>query len=82
MMLNRARATLRREGIIILGQYESHAAIARALGVPEPGPGESVSVRVVPAAALGTGMAEIEGRLWRIASASDPVVRAPKLPRI
>ena len=43
-----ARGALRPEGIIILGQFKSHVAIAKALGVPIPGPGESVSVRVTP----------------------------------
>jgi hypothetical protein len=80
-LVSGARASLQREGIIILGQSESHSVIARALGVPEPGLGESVSVRVVPAAALGTGVAEIEDRLWRVASASDPVAPAPELPK-
>lgn len=77
-----ARQYLRPEGIIILGQYQSHAAIAKALRVPSPGPGESVSVRVVPAAITGPGVAEIGGRLWRAAHATDPVVPAPVLPEI
>jgi hypothetical protein len=77
-----ARSRLQSEGIIILGQYESHAAIARILGVPVPGPGESVSVRVIPAAARETGVAEIQGRLWRVAAASDPMIPAPELPKV
>jgi len=44
-----ARTALKHEGIIILGQYNSHVIIAHALGVPVPGPGESVSVRIAPA---------------------------------
>ncbi|MCF7764257.1 MAG: NaeI family type II restriction endonuclease [Verrucomicrobia bacterium] len=77
-----ARTCLKAEGIIILGQYKSHAAVARALGAPEPGPGESVSVRVALVKASGDGVARIDGRLWKIADASDPVVAAPNLPRI
>lgn len=77
-----ARTLLQREGIIILGQYKSHCAIARALGIDEPGHGESISVRVVPAESPGIGIAEISGQLWRIAKNSDPIVPAPSLPRI
>jgi hypothetical protein len=77
-----ARTALRAEGIVILGQYESHAAIARALGVPVPGRGESVSLRIFPAQSPGTGVANINGRLWRVARDGDPVVRAPDLPKI
>lgn len=74
-----ARTALQSEGIIILGQYESHKAVARELGVPIPGPGEAVSVRVVPAAP-GVNVAKIEGRLWRVAQSDDHVIPAPKLP--
>jgi len=41
-----SRSSLRSEGIVIIGQYESHRRIAEALAVPVPGPGESVSVRL------------------------------------
>ena len=77
-----ARTALRVEGILILGQYKSHAAIAFALGLPVPGPGDSISVRVVRAARRGSGVAEISGRFWRIASPSDSIVKAPELPKI
>jgi hypothetical protein len=77
-----ARSALRPEGIIILGQYGSHAAIASALGVPIPGPGESVSVRVVPAEGPAIGVARIKGGFWRVAQAGDDVVAAPVLPEI
>jgi hypothetical protein len=76
-----ARTVLQREGIVILGQYGSHAAIARALGVPVPGRGDSVSVRLAPASAPGPGVAQIDGALWRVAAASDPCVHAPALPK-
>lgn len=75
-----ARAALRPEGIIILGQFRSHVAIAKALGVPTPGPGESVSVRVSPTVKDAPGSVLIEGKYWRKATISDPVVTAPKLP--
>jgi hypothetical protein len=75
-----ARTLLKPEGILILGQYQSHAAVARALGLPEPGPGDSVSVRVSPAQAPGPGVVEISGSLWKVAKANDRVVPAPDLP--
>jgi hypothetical protein len=77
-----ARTVLRREGIVILGQYSSHATIARALGVPAPGRGESVSVRLTPAKSAGIGVAKIDGAFWKIAKPADPDVMAPSLPDI
>jgi hypothetical protein len=77
-----ARTALRRDGIIILGQYESHRAIALALGVPVPARGESVSVRIAPAGASGVGVAEIAGQLWKIAGDADAVTPAPNLPKV
>lgn len=76
-----ARTALKPEGILVLGQYGSHLAVARALDIAEPGPGESVAVRVTPAAGTGPGVAEIGGHLWRVALADDPVVEAPELPQ-
>lgn len=80
--LEHARKALRHEGILILSQHASHCAVARSLGVPELGPGESVSVRVVPASSKGNGVAEIGGRLWRLARPSDPKTPAPELPEV
>lgn len=77
-----ARTTLRKEGIVILGQYGAHIEIARGLSLPIPEKGQSVSARLFPAKSPGAGIVQIEGRLWRLANAADPVVRAPLLPRI
>lgn len=77
-----ARSHLRPEGIIILGQYRNHADVARALHLPVPGPGESVSARVTPARASGPGVAEIDRQLWKLAGPNDPPVTAPLLPEI
>jgi hypothetical protein len=77
-----ARTLLQPEGIIILGQFQSHVAIARALGVPVPGPGDSVSLRVTPAKKRGAGVIEINQRLWKVAAPGDPIVTAPDLPSI
>lgn len=75
-----ARTALRPEGIIVLGQFGSHVAIAKSLGVPPPGAGESVSVRVCPASSPGQGVALIENGYWRKANPVDAIVSAPKLP--
>ena len=74
-----ARTSLRSEGIIVLGQFSSHVEIAKHLGVPEPGRGESVSVQLTPARAPGVGVAKINGAFWRVIKPGDPVVSAPIL---
>jgi len=77
-----ARTILQPEGILILGQYQSHVVIAQALGVPVPSSGDSVSVRVTPARNRGAGVVEIGGDLWKLAAPGDPIVTAPDLPSI
>jgi hypothetical protein len=79
-----SRSSLRPEGIVILGQYESHRRVAEALGLPSPGAGESVSVRL---AARGPGHAALPsvvlgGRDWVVARPDDPVEPAPVLPDV
>lgn len=75
-----SRSRLQPEGIVILGHYDGHKHIAQALGIPVPGRGESVGVRLAPAAKAGAGVATISGKLWRVATAADPVVAAPDCP--
>lgn len=72
-----SRDALRAEGIVILsGKY--HSDVARALGVPVPGPLEYISIRVVPSdTAEGAVM---NGEKWRPATEGDPVVPAPLIP--
>lgn len=77
-----ARSKLKSEGIVVLGQFKNHVAIARALRLPIPNAGESVSVRLTHATSAGPGVAEIGGKLWRVAKSTDPVVAAPDLPKI
>ncbi len=77
-----ARTALKPEGIVILVQYTSHADIARALGMPVPVHGESVSVRLAPANAPGFGVAAIDERYWRVATPTDTPGTAPDLPGI
>lgn len=76
-----SRSALREEGIIIMGDYDAHRHIARQLGLPAPREGEFVSARVVPALpGIGKPLAEMDGRLWSLASPEDPVHHAPALP--
>lgn len=77
-----ARSSLKPEGILILGQYESHARIATQLNLPRPGKGDFVSARVVSASNPGEGVAIIGNSLWRVASDQDKVEPAPDLPKI
>jgi hypothetical protein len=77
-----ARTALKPEGIIILGQFHHHAAIAKALGVSVPHNGESISIRLISTNKAGAGIAKIDGQYWRIAQANDPVEEAPNLPKI
>ncbi|MFD3515046.1 NaeI family type II restriction endonuclease [Streptomyces sp. NPDC058657] len=75
-----SRSALRDEGIIILGDYDSHRRIARQLGLPVPREGEFISARVAPAVpGAGKAVVEMDGRLWSLASPGDPVHRAPAL---
>lgn len=75
-----ARSHLSPLGIVILGQYLSHVAIARALQIDIPGSGDSISIRLVRAEASGPGVANIDGAFWRVATERDPVEKAPNLP--
>ncbi|WP_342319527.1 NaeI family type II restriction endonuclease [Corynebacterium mayonis] len=76
-----ARTTLAPEGILILGDYQRHQRIARDLELPICKNGDSLAIRVVSTADDFTGpKTEIEGKLWRIAQADDPVEQAPLIP--
>lgn len=79
-----ARGTLRKEGIIILGQYRKHGAIAEELGLPVPGRGEFTSARVarVAEASDHRRRSVIGGEAWTLAAEGDPVEPAPDLPRV
>jgi Restriction endonuclease NaeI len=79
-----SRSSLRPEGIVIIGQYDSHRRVAETLGLPVPGQGESVSVRLAsmrPAHA-GAPSVSLEGRRWVVAVEDDPPEMAPLLPDI
>jgi Restriction endonuclease NaeI len=50
-----ARDQLRAEGIVIFGDYAGDQALAGALGLPRPGPGEFVSARLARLSAAARG---------------------------
>lgn len=79
-----SRSSLRPEGIVILGHYESHRRVAQALRVPVPGPGESVSVRLAARGPEHAGLpfVTLDGTGWIVARQEDPVVTAPALPEV
>ncbi|MEV4684399.1 NaeI family type II restriction endonuclease [Streptomyces kurssanovii] len=78
----RARPKLRKEGIIILGDYKSHQAVAAALGGPVPEKGEFVAFRVARRRPYHHTdcHVELEGERWVVATAADPPQEAPRLP--
>lgn len=68
-----ARTALRSEGILVLsGDYTQQASLAEQLGTQVPGPGEVVSVRVVPTEA-GAGVRIGNGN-WRLAGPGETSV--------
>jgi hypothetical protein len=81
-----ARSFLREEGIVILGDYENHAVIARALKITTPGAGEflSVKLRLRDADRDSVPYVELGGEQWVV----DPYVKttvkrqAPLLPTV
>jgi hypothetical protein len=79
-----SRSSLRREGIVIIGQYESHRRIARALAVPMPGSGESVSVRLARRRPVHDGLpfVTLGGSDWVVAGPDDLLEEAPVLPDV
>jgi hypothetical protein len=83
-----ARDQLRAEGIVIFGDYAGDQALAVALGLPRPGPGEFVSARLTRLGAGSAGKLRHDARFvrlagadWALASPDDPVEPAPALPR-
>ncbi|MFF8865994.1 NaeI family type II restriction endonuclease [Streptomyces sp. NPDC015139] len=79
-----SRSRLQPRGIVILGHYSSHGRIAAALGLPVPGPGESVSARLAAARPHHAGAPRVElgGQEWVLARPDDPEETVPKLPEI
>jgi hypothetical protein len=76
-----ARDQLRGEGIVIFGDYAGDQALAAALGLPRPGPGEFVSARLTSRVLPGSRTLRLEGADWGLADPADPAEPAPHLPR-
>lgn len=78
-----ARTALQDEGILIIGDYESHKRIAAGLHIPVPQEGEFVSVRVVKGTysrMLSRPSVTLDSQQWVCAAPDDPIERAPSLP--
>ncbi|MFF3649565.1 NaeI family type II restriction endonuclease [Streptomyces sp. NPDC002181] len=76
-----SRSSLRREGIIIMGDYRAHQEIARQLALPVPQEGDFVSARVVRSIpGDGRPSAVIDGGTWSLAEDGDAATPAPLLP--
>ncbi|MFB7279922.1 NaeI family type II restriction endonuclease [Streptomyces hydrogenans] len=76
-----SRSALRKEGFLIMGDYESHRRVAAGLGLPLPLEGEFVSARVTevsPQDARGSVL--LDGRLWARARNTDAPAPGPSLP--
>lgn len=79
-----SRESLRREGIVIFGDYNRHRFVAEQLRlpVPESKSGESVSVRLAPRQEQHEGLpfVTLGGERWVVAQPGDPAEPAPLLP--
>ncbi|MFE1270202.1 NaeI family type II restriction endonuclease [Streptomyces sp. NPDC058758] len=76
-----SRSALRKEGFLIMGDYESHRRVAAGLGVPVPLEGEFVSTRVTEVGPQDTrGAVLLDGRFWARARAADAPAPGPSLP--
>ncbi|MER5275171.1 NaeI family type II restriction endonuclease [Streptomyces sp. NPDC002809] len=77
-----ARTALRKEGILIFGDYPNHQAAAAQLELPVPRKGEFVSARVVEAGPKHGDRVRtrMDGRYWVIADSDEESQEAPILP--
>jgi hypothetical protein len=78
-----ARSSLRRRGIIIMGDYRKHQEVAEELHLPVPRQGEFVSVCVarMQAGQEPRPRVYLDGDWWVVAGDQDPVESAPELPK-
>ncbi|MFI6404284.1 NaeI family type II restriction endonuclease [Streptomyces sp. NPDC050548] len=77
-----SRSALQPEGILIMGDYDSHRAVAEQLGIVSPREGEFVSVRVAQVREHHRDQPRVTlaDRDWTVATQGDPVETAPDLP--
>jgi hypothetical protein len=79
-----ARSKLQPRGVVVLGDYSGHGEIARKLGLPVPGPGESVSARLVRWKPYhqDSPYVLLDGEHWTLARDSDAEESVPRLPDV
>ncbi|MEU4794426.1 NaeI family type II restriction endonuclease [Streptomyces sp. NPDC023327] len=77
-----SRSALAPEGILIMGDYDSHRRVAVALDLPAPREGEFVSARVARASDHHNDQPSVllDGERWVVAGPEDSVEPAPRLP--
>ncbi len=77
-----SRSALKPEGILIMGDYDSHRTVAEQLGLLPPREGEFVSVRVARKRPhhQEAPQAMLNGEAWVVATPQDEPVAAPSLP--
>jgi hypothetical protein len=77
-----SRSALRPEGILIMGDYDSHRAVAERLDLLPPREGEFISVRVARRAIHHQDAPHVvlDGEAWVVATPADPAQVAPLLP--
>lgn len=77
-----SRSALKPEGIIIMGDYDSHRAVAQQLGLLPPRDGEFVSVRVARRGPQHRDARHVtlQDESWVVATPSDLSDIAPSLP--
>ncbi|MDQ0581254.1 NaeI family type II restriction endonuclease [Streptomyces rishiriensis] len=77
-----ARSALKSEGILIMGDYDSHRSVAEQLGLLVPGEGEFISVRVAKRRPhhQDAPYVMLDDDAWVVATAHDIPEAAPSLP--
>lgn len=77
-----SRSALKPEGILIMGDYDSHRSVADLLGLPAPREGEFVSARVARRRPHHQDARQVllDGEDWVLATPADPPEPAPSLP--
>jgi hypothetical protein len=77
-----ARSDLKDAGILIIGDYDSHRAVAQQLGLLPPREGEFVSVRVAKRRPHHRDSPHVmlDGESWVVATSDDAPDTAPTLP--
>ncbi|MFE9440990.1 NaeI family type II restriction endonuclease [Streptomyces sp. NPDC006602] len=77
-----SRSALQPEGILIMGDYDSHRTTAEQLGLLPPREGEFVSVRVARSRPHHQDAPQVvlDGQAWVVATPDDEPETAPSLP--